>query len=182
MLFRSGREVAVVIAPRRFLLGLVVAGLAACDSTPDSTDRAAVSPPAESHLAPAPVAATQPFDAGPVRTPDEYLNDPTFENTDMARGQLLSLACAACHTFDEAGTTLVGPNLHGVFGRRAASVSGFEYSPALEESGLVWTPVSLDAWLQDPAMFVVGTKMAFTGYRSAADRRNLIAYLLHATK
>ena len=52
----------------------------------------------------------------------------------------------------------------------------------LEESGLVWTPVSLDAWLQDPAMFVVGTKMAFTGYRSAADRRNLIAYLLHATK
>ena len=98
------------------------------------------------------------------------------------RGQLLSFACAACHTFGAAGGTLIGPNLHGVFGRRAASVAGFDYSPALASSGLVWTPVSLEAWLNEPASFVAGTKMAFTGYRSPDDRRDLIAFLLHATQ
>ena len=50
------------------------------------------------------------------------------------------------------------------------------------QSGLVWTPRSLEAWLADPAGFVAGTTMAFTGYRSAEDRRDLIAYLLRATQ
>jgi len=72
--------------------------------------------------------------------------------------------------------------LQGVFGRAAASVPGFAYSPALRQSGLVWTPRSLEAWLANPAGFVEGTTMAFTGYRSAADRRDLIAYLLRATQ
>ena len=79
------------------------------------------------------------------------------------------------------GLTLVGPNLHGMFGRRAAALEGFDYSPGLRASGLVWTPRALEAWLQDPAGFVAGTKMTFTGYRSAEDRRDLIAYLLRAT-
>ncbi len=76
----------------------------------------------------------------------------------------------------------MGPNLHGVFGRAAGAVEGFDYSPGLRSSGLVWTPRALDAWLADPASFVAGTKMTFTGYRSAEDRRDLIAYLLHATQ
>jgi cytochrome c len=122
------------------------------------------------------------FDPGPVRTAEEYLSDPRFASADLERGQLLSLACAACHTLGPAQGTLVGPNLHGVFGRRAGAVVGFDYSPALAGSGLVWTPVSVEAWLTEPAGFIVGTKMAFTGYRSAEDRRDLIAYLLHATQ
>jgi cytochrome c len=69
-----------------------------------------------------------------------------------------------------------------VFGRPAASVDGFAYSPALKESGLVWTPRALDAWLANPASFVAGTTMAFTGYRSVEDRRDLIAYLLRVTQ
>lgn len=136
---------------------------------------------------PAAVAAEAPprvveFDAGPVRSAAEYLADPKFASADLSRGQLLSFACAACHTLNEGGGTLIGPNLHGVFGRRAATVAGFEYSPALASSGLVWTPVSLEAWLTEPASFVAGTKMAFTGYRAPDDRRDLIAYLLHATQ
>jgi cytochrome c len=122
------------------------------------------------------------FDPGPVRTAAEYLSEPEFAAADMARGELLGLACAACHKFGEAEGTLIGPNLHGVFGRPAGGVVGFEYSPALLQSGVVWTPRSLEAWLADPAGFVVGTTMPFTGYRSAVDRRDLIAYLLHATQ
>lgn len=122
------------------------------------------------------------FDVGPVRTAAEYLAEPAFAAADTRRGELLSLACAACHTFKEGQGTLVGPNLHGVFGRPAATVPGFRYSPALAGSGLIWTPQALEAWLADPAGFVAGTTMAFSGYRSADDRRDLIAYLLAATQ
>ena len=156
------------------MLGVLVA----CDTSAPPSVEASAAPIA----APNAVAPVVPFDPGPVRTAAEYLADPNFASADTSRGQLLSYACAACHAFGAAGGTLIGPNLHGVFGRRAASVAGFDYSPALASSGLVWTPVSLEAWLNEPASFVAGTKMAFTGYRSPDDRRDLIAYLLRATQ
>jgi cytochrome c len=101
---------------------------------------------------------------------------------DVARGEILSLACQACHTFASGGAQLIGPNLHGVFGRRAGSVPEFEYSPALRAANIVWTPEALDTWLADPVGFLPGTTMAFTGYQSPYDRRDLITYLLNATK
>jgi cytochrome c len=147
-------------------------------------------PPAESPSAepPPPPAASAPqggaagFDVGPIKSPDEWLAEPELAAADRGRGKLLSLACAACHTFGAGEKPIVGPNLHGVFGRPAASVPEFAYSPALRSSGLVWTPRALDAWLSDPQRFVVGTTMTFTGYKDAADRRALIAYLLEATR
>ena len=158
-----------------------------CERTP--------SPPAAPAAAQAPAIAVQPsanageappraasFDVGEIKSAAEYLREPEFAAADFKRGQLLSLACAACHSFAAGEKTIVGPNLHGVFGRAAGAVEGFDYSPALKSSGLVWTPRALDAWLADPASFVAGTKMTFTGYRSAEDRRDLVAYLLQATQ
>jgi cytochrome c len=138
--------------------------------------------PAEPAAAPEPPPPTGAFDVGEVKSAAEYLHEPQFASADLKRGQLLSLACAACHTLGEGEKTLVGPSLHGMFGRHAAAVAGFDYSPALRASGLIWTPRALEAWLADPASFVAGTKMTFTGYRSAEDRRDLIAYLLRATQ
>jgi cytochrome c len=167
------------------------AGAAGAAPAPASVEQPAlVAAPAAS----APIPATQTqlsavpgADAGAVepaapKTPAEYLAEPRFATADVKRGQLLSLACAVCHTFDAGGKTLVGPNLHHVFGRKAASLPDFDYSPQLRASGIVWTPAMLERWLADPAGFVAGTKMGFTGYRSADDRRDLIAYLLHATE
>jgi len=122
------------------------------------------------------------YDVGEIKTAVEYLQEPQFAAADVARGELLSLACAACHTFGAGQQKIIGPNLHGVFGRPAAAVADFDYSPALRASRLVWTPRALEAWLADPARFVAGTTMTFSGYRSAADRRDLIAYLLRATQ
>ena len=121
-------------------------------------------------------------DFGAIKPAAEYFDEPELAGADLERGKLLGLACAACHTFGAGERTIVGPNLHGVFGRRAASLPDFEYSPALRASGLYWTPRSLAAWLADPQGFVNGTTMTFTGYRSPDDRRDLIAYLLRATE
>lgn len=101
---------------------------------------------------------------------------------DAERGRVLGLACQACHSLDAGGAHLVGPNLYGVFGRQAGTAAGFgNYSEALKRSGIVWSPAELDRWLADPAGFLPGTTMAFSGYQSAADRATLIAYLVAAT-
>jgi cytochrome c len=142
----------------------------------------APAPGAEPAAAPPPVSTLATFDPGPVKSAAEYAAEPRFAAADLARGELLSLACAACHRLAAGEGTLIGPNLHGMFGRTAGRVPEFAYSPALAASGLVWTPDSLEAWLANPTGFVPGTTMAFTGYRSAEDRRDLIAYLLRATQ
>ena len=160
-------------------VGALALLLAACDSgNPGNPDAVAPGP------APSAVTAVRAagFDPGPVKSAAEYALEPELAGADVARGELLGLACAACHRFRAEEGTLIGPHLQGVFGRKAASIEGFNYSPALRESGLVWTPRSLEAWLANPAGFVEGTTMPFTGYRSAEDRRDLIAYLLRATQ
>ena len=63
---------------------------------------------------------------------------------------------------------MIGPNLHGVFGRPAATLAGFDYSPALEQSGLVWTPGRSRLGSRIRPSFVAGTTMAFTGYALGA--------------
>ena len=104
---------------------------------------------------------------------------------DRARGERLFQRCYACHSVNPAETTLPGPNFAGVVGRRAASLDGFEYSPALREAGrrgLVWDEATLDAYLADPEAYLPGTLMALLGLKSAADRRDLIAYLREAQR
>ncbi len=94
-----------------------------------------------------------------------------------ARGKIVFLECQACHAAAPGGPTLIGPSLVGVYGRKAASLPGYDYSPALKASGLVWTPANLNAWLTDPAKLVPGTKMAFTGIAAPDLRADVIAYL-----
>ena len=110
-----------------------------------------------------------------------YLAQPRFTDADLTKGEVLSLACVVCHTLGAGERHLVGPNLHGVFGRAAGTAASFEYSAALREAAVVWTPDELDTWLAEPEGFVPGNNMVFAGYRSASDRTDLLAYLLHAT-
>ncbi len=84
--------------------------------------------------------------------------------------------CAACH--DSKSTAAdAGPNLAGVFGRRAGSRDDFRYSRALSRSVIVWDERSLDAFLKAPAQFIPGTRMPFEGIASDAERAAIIEHL-----
>lgn len=92
---------------------------------------------------------------------------------DAARGKLVFEGrCAGCHAMD---ADREGPRLRDVYGRKAASVAGFQYSTSLARAGLTWTPATLDQWLTDPDAMVPGNNMSFATPR-ATDRRDLIAY------
>lgn len=91
--------------------------------------------------------------------------------------RLFSTKCATCHTFAKDGSNGAGPNLRGVVGRKAGTVAGFAYSPALKALGILWSREALDGFLRDPQARVAGTYMAFTGVKRDADRQAIICFL-----
>jgi cytochrome c len=100
---------------------------------------------------------------------------------DLENGRRRFAQCRSCHTLNQDGQNLVGPNLHGVFGRRIGSKPDYDYSEAAEKAAFVWDGARLDGWLSDPRGFLPGTKMAFPGIKTEPDRRDVIAYLMVET-
>jgi cytochrome c len=93
---------------------------------------------------------------------------------DAARGKaVFEKRCTGCHALD---ADREGPRLAGVYGRKAGSVTGFNYSAGLKNLGLTWTDATLEKWLSDPDMVVPDNNMSFA-VRKAEERRDLIAYL-----
>jgi cytochrome c len=103
---------------------------------------------------------------------------------DPARGERVFQRCYACHSVVAGEEDLPGPSLRCVIGRRAGSLAGFEYSPALRAAGgvqgLVWTRGTLEAFLRDPHALVPGTTMTMPALPAADDRRDVIDYLERA--
>lgn len=93
-----------------------------------------------------------------------------------AAGKTVFAKCAACHSV-KAGENRLGPSLAGVIGRKAASVPGYNYSPAMKAAKLTWTRAELDAYLANPRVKLPGIKMIFAGLPSAQNRADVIAYL-----
>lgn len=92
---------------------------------------------------------------------------------DARIGEKLYQACTGCHSIDEDD---IGPRHRGVFGRRAGSLEGYAYSPALRNSAIVWDETLLDQWLSNPSALVPGTKMFFK-IDDAQTRADIVAYL-----
>lgn len=114
---------------------------------------------------------------------------PVFAQTTdpVAQGQRVFLACKTCHTLEAGGKDGASPNLNGLFGKKAGTVSkGFNYSPALKAYGQAqnknWDDATLDAYLANPTKAVPGTKMVTRAPADPARRAALIAYLKSSTK
>jgi cytochrome c len=86
--------------------------------------------------------------------------------------------CASCHSFNQGGRNAVGPNLWGIVGAPHAHAEGFQYSAAI--AGMrdkPWDYEELNKFLAGPRAYAPGTRMAFNGIASAAQRADVIAYL-----
>lgn len=96
---------------------------------------------------------------------------------DPVRGAQVYARCLACHAL---AYDRVGPRHCGLIGRRAASIPGFDYSPAMKNSGLVWDEKTLDLFLKKPLALLPQTTMTYDGIADAGERSDLIAYLKQA--
>jgi len=87
--------------------------------------------------------------------------------------KLFERRCGGCHSLDR---DKEGPRLRGVYGRRAGSVAGFDYSTALKSANVKWDDVTLDQWLTDTGSVVKGNDMDFS-VRNKEERTAIIGFL-----
>jgi cytochrome c len=103
---------------------------------------------------------------------------------DAEAGRRVFNQCMACHTINQGGPNRVGPNLHGVVGRKAGAVDGFRYSAnmkQLAEGGLTWNEETLRRYLANPKQVVPQGSMAFPGLRNEQQLNDVIAYVKQAS-
>ena len=92
-------------------------------------------------------------------------------------------ACVACHTLSRDEGNRAGPTLAGIFGRRIATLPGYNFSPALKKLDIVWTPETVAKLFEiGPMAYTPGTKMPEQKIGSAEDRAALVKFLEKATK
>jgi cytochrome c len=116
--------------------------------------------------------------AGAQDAPDLSGLPEAYQEANLSKGRTQWFLCAACHQINNGSSHSVGPDLFEIFGKTAGANTTFPiYSAGLKESGIVWTPETLDTWLANPRTVVSGTTMIFPGIAKPEDRRDLIAYL-----
>jgi cytochrome c len=94
-------------------------------------------------------------------------------------GQLVfNNACRTCHTMKQ-GDNRLGPNLHGIIGRKAGSLPDYNnYSSSMKNAGVTWDKATLDRFIADPDAVVPGHNMKpFGGISSAEERAKIVAFL-----
>lgn len=99
---------------------------------------------------------------------------------DVDKGAKVFSKCKACHQIGNGAKDRVGPHLNGIFGRKAGSFKTFAYSKPMVRAGvdgLVWTEVTLDAFLENPKSLVSKTRMSFRGLKKPQTRADLLAFL-----
>lgn len=113
--------------------------------------------------------------------PDKWKKIQADFQGSIVKGQKLFKAkCAQCHACEPGAKQGQGPNLHGMFGRKAGTVPGYQYSTAQETSGIVWNEAFLVEYLYKPKEYVPGTKMIFGGLKKDKEISDLVTYMVDA--
>ncbi|MDH4871849.1 c-type cytochrome [Pseudomonas sp. BN515] len=89
--------------------------------------------------------------------------------------------CSVCHSAKQGGPAMMGPNLHGLYGRKSGSLAGFSYSQAMKSKAVEWKLDSLEQFIAQPQSFVAGTYMPYAGMADA-DGRHAVGCFLGAQK
>ena len=96
---------------------------------------------------------------------------------DAQKGKTVFNVCLACHTIGPGAQNKIGPELNGLDGRKAGTVSNFDYSDANKSSGIVWNEETFEDYIKNPAAKVPGTKMIFPGIKNEQQEKDLWAYI-----
>ena len=92
-------------------------------------------------------------------------------------------ACIACHTLRADEGVRAGPTLAGIFGRKIATLPGYDFSAALGKLDIVWSPETVSKLFEvGPMAYTPGTKMPEQTIGSAEERAALMRFLEVATK
>ena len=92
-------------------------------------------------------------------------------------------ACVACHTLNGNEGVRAGPTLAGIFGRRIATLPGYNFSEALKKMDIVWTPETVSKLFEiGPNEYTPGTKMPEQRIGSPEDRAALMRFLEKTTR
>jgi len=106
----------------------------------------------------------------------------SYSPGDAGKGaSLFKTRCAQCHTLKAGEPNKVGPNLHGLFGRKSGTVAGYSYTAANVNKGVDWDAQTLFEYLENPKKYIPGTKMAFNGIKKEKERNDLITFLKDET-
>lgn len=99
------------------------------------------------------------------------------------RGAEVFRACVACHTLTPDQGNKAGPTLSGIFGRKIATLPGYNFSEPLKKLNIVWTPETVSKLFEiGPAAYTPGTKMPEQLIGSDEDRKALVQFLARVTK
>ena len=97
-------------------------------------------------------------------------------SADIEKGKKVFKKCASCHTVNEGGKTLTGPNLWNVVGMAKAK-KDYNYSKAMQAAGGEWDYDALNQYLANPKKYIPKNKMTFAGLKKDSDRAAVVAYL-----
>ena len=86
--------------------------------------------------------------------------------------------CGVCHKVAAGEKSGIGPNLWGVSGRKAGTLAGFTYSPAMKASNITWTRDKILAYIADPKKMVPGTKMIYAGQKDPKAAAAIADYVV----
>jgi cytochrome c len=160
--------------------GLTLAVAAIAATALSACNKPANAPPAETTTTSTPSAAPAAMTDEEKKAALAKLPAP-YNTADLDNGESKFALCSTCHTLQQGGPNMTGPNLYGVFGRKAATSAGFSYSDALKAAGWTWDAQHLDTWITDPKVAAPGTKMTFAGLKDPKDRTDVIAYVMIRT-
>ena len=96
---------------------------------------------------------------------------------DLENGKAVWNKCRACHQIGEGAKNLVGPVLNGLFGRKAGTIEGFNYSDANKSSGITWDEATFREYIKNPKAKIPNTKMVFVGLSDEKDIEDLLTFL-----